>query len=137
MMAASDPFFRSEFDEFLYAAIGTESNGMALSVLSALARLNINPWEEAAELFELPKDTAAKRLLTLIARSPVRGPAHEACNCRQLVELSPRRPRPTVSSKDRIRGPREIVHWGILILLAAANNHRRPIRGSSLRTVLG
>ena len=43
---------------------------MALSVLSALSRLNIDPWEEAAELSELPTDTATHRLASLIARLP-------------------------------------------------------------------
>jgi hypothetical protein len=38
----------SEFDGFLYARIGEDSNGMLLSVLAALARLDVDPWEEAA-----------------------------------------------------------------------------------------
>ena len=40
----------SEFDDFLYAPIGEDRNGMLLSVLSALARLDIDPWQEAAKL---------------------------------------------------------------------------------------
>jgi hypothetical protein len=39
----------SEFDDFLYASIGEDSNGVLLSVLSALARLDVDPWEEAAK----------------------------------------------------------------------------------------
>jgi hypothetical protein len=46
--AASISFFRPEFDDFLYAAIYTDKDGMPLSVLSALARMNVDPWEEAA-----------------------------------------------------------------------------------------
>ena len=67
---ASVSFFRPEFDDFLYAPIGADRNEMPLSVLSALARLDIDPWEEAAELSELPKDTATQRLASLIARLP-------------------------------------------------------------------
>jgi hypothetical protein len=52
--ATSVSFFRSEFDDFLYAAIGADRNESPLSVLSALARLNLDPWQEAAELSELP-----------------------------------------------------------------------------------
>jgi hypothetical protein len=37
----------SEFDDFLFAPIGEDRNGMLLSVLSALARLDIDPWQEA------------------------------------------------------------------------------------------
>ena len=34
---------KSEFDAFLFAHIGEEKNGMLLSVLSALARLDLDP----------------------------------------------------------------------------------------------
>jgi hypothetical protein len=68
--ATSVSFFRSEFDDFLYAAIGADRNESPLSVLSALARLNLDPWQEAAELSHLPKGIAAARLERLIARLP-------------------------------------------------------------------
>ncbi len=103
---ASVSFFRPEFDAFLYAPIGTDGNEMPLSVLSALARLDIDPWEEAAELSELPKDTATQRLASLIARLPggrwtqadSRGIAH------RLIELLPRRNSPKVPLTDKARG---------------------------------
>ena len=60
--AASTYFFRPELDDFLHASIGVERNEMPLSVLSALARLNLDPWKEAAELSELPSDCATQRL---------------------------------------------------------------------------
>ena len=44
----------SEFDDFLFAPIGDDRNDMPLSVLSALARLDVDPWEEAAELARWP-----------------------------------------------------------------------------------
>jgi hypothetical protein len=44
----------SEFDDFLYAPIVEGGNGMVLSVLSALARVNVDPWDEAARLARLP-----------------------------------------------------------------------------------
>lgn len=68
--ATSVSFFRPEFNDFLYAPIGADGNEMPLSVLSALTRLNVDPWEEAAELSELPKDTATHRLASLIERLP-------------------------------------------------------------------
>lgn len=61
---------RSEFDEFLYASIVEEHNGTWLSVLSALARSNVDPWEEAARLASLPRDAARQSLTTLIAGTP-------------------------------------------------------------------
>jgi hypothetical protein len=68
--ATSISFFRPEFDDFLYAQIGANGGEMPLSVLSALARLDLDPWQEAAELSELPKGTATQRLAALIARLP-------------------------------------------------------------------
>lgn len=43
---------------------------MPLSVLSALARLDIDPWQEAAELARLPPETATQRLASSIAALP-------------------------------------------------------------------
>ena len=38
----------ARYNDFLFATVCEEANGMQLSVLSALARLNLDPWEEAA-----------------------------------------------------------------------------------------
>jgi hypothetical protein len=70
MPATSISFFRPEFDDFLYAPVGADGVEMPLSVLSALARLDVDPWMEAAELSALPKGAAAQRLASLIARLP-------------------------------------------------------------------
>jgi hypothetical protein len=60
----------AEFDDFLYAPIVEESNGTVLTVLSALARVNLNPWEEAARLALLPCETATTALGKLILALP-------------------------------------------------------------------
>jgi hypothetical protein len=60
-----------EFNEFLFAPIGEEGNGMALSVMSALTRLNIDPWREASQLSKLSKEKAVEALAPIIARLPV------------------------------------------------------------------
>jgi len=65
-----------EFDDFLFAAIGEDRNGMPLSVVSALARLDVDPWQEAASLARLPETTATRRLASLIASLPDRPSAH-------------------------------------------------------------
>ena len=106
--AASISFFRPEFDDFLYAPIGTERNEMPLSVLSALARSDVDPWEEAAELSELPKDTATQRLALLIARLP--GERWTQADSRtiatRLIELLPRRFSSKVPLAEEARGVR-------------------------------
>ena len=43
--ATSVSFIRPEFGDFLYAPIGEDRNEMPLSVLSALARLGVDPEE--------------------------------------------------------------------------------------------
>lgn len=60
----------SEFDAFLFAPVDGERNGMVLSVLSALARLDVDPWREAAELARMPREAANRRLTSLIAALP-------------------------------------------------------------------
>jgi hypothetical protein len=89
--AASASFVSAELSEFLYAPIGSENNGMTLSVLSALTRLNIDPWDEAAQLCELPKHAAATRLCSLIARLPAGSWTHTDCQAiaEHLIEFLP------------------------------------------------
>jgi hypothetical protein len=55
-----------EFNAFLFAPVGGDRDGMALSVLSALARRDVDPWQEAAELANMPADGARARLTSLI-----------------------------------------------------------------------
>lgn len=59
--AASVLFAGAEFNDFLYASIGEERNDIPLTVLSAFARLNLDPWAEAAKLSELPTSAATRR----------------------------------------------------------------------------
>jgi hypothetical protein len=66
--------FGHEFDEFLYAPIGEEENGMELSVMSALARRNVDPWHEAARLSRLPRAVATQELCVMIAELSPRDP---------------------------------------------------------------
>jgi hypothetical protein len=61
---------KSEFDPFLYAPVGEERNGMLLSVLSALARLDVDPWLEAATLTKMPAKDATLRLTSLLSSLP-------------------------------------------------------------------
>lgn len=43
---------------------------MSLSMLSALARLNVDPWDEAARLAALPRQAATSFLASLLAALP-------------------------------------------------------------------
>jgi len=59
---------RTPFDAFLYAVLGEDHAGNAVSVLSALARLGLDPWVEAAGLSAMSKDGARKHLGLLLVR---------------------------------------------------------------------
>ena len=91
--AAASVFFFKPDDDFLYAPVGADKSGMTLSLLSALSRLDLDPWKEAAELSELPTDTAAQSLASQIARLP--GGRWESTDVRaiadRLIELLPHR----------------------------------------------
>ena len=61
-----------EMDPFLFASVGEEVNGIPLSVLSALARLGVDPRDEATRLSHLTSKTAASQLARMFARLPDR-----------------------------------------------------------------
>ena len=61
-----------EMDPFLFASVGEEIAGIPLSVLSALAQLDLDPRNEAARLSNLTREAAASQLGRLFARLPDR-----------------------------------------------------------------
>ncbi|MPY72255.1 MAG: hypothetical protein GEU92_19535 [Alphaproteobacteria bacterium] len=60
----------SEFNDFLFAFVGEEKSGIQLTVLSALARLGLDPWQEAARLSKLSSKAATSALAAAIAALP-------------------------------------------------------------------
>ena len=120
--AASVSFFRTEFDDFLYAPIGADRNETPLSVLSALARLNLDPWKEAAELSELPKDIATQRLATSIARQPAGqwARADSKAIAGRLIELLPRRSNSKVALTEKAQGHRGMNGFTVAKILICA-----------------
>src|SRR3546814_6948512 len=60
----------SQFNDFLFAYVGEEKEGLEVTVLSALARLGLDPWEEAARLSALSEEAATSALTATIARVP-------------------------------------------------------------------
>ena len=67
---ARAPRLGSEFNAFLFSPIGEGRNGMPLSVVTLLARRDLDPWLEAASLAAMPADAAARRLDSLIRALP-------------------------------------------------------------------
>lgn len=60
----------SAYNGFLHAEVGEENSGTKLTVLTALTRLGVDPWQEAARLADLPRDVAVTALAASIARLP-------------------------------------------------------------------
>ena len=102
--AALSPLIGPEFDEFLGASIGEDRNGTGLSVLSALARLDVDPWQEATSLARMPREAATARLTELIDALP-REPTNaipSRTSAADLVALLPKRKAPNVRPSDSV-----------------------------------
>ena len=118
--AALSPLIEPEFDKFLGASIGEDRNGTGLSVLSAFARLNVDPWQEATSLARMPSDAAAARLTELIEALP-RAPA-DAIPSRMiadLVALLPKGKALDVRSLDSAFAARGLRETRVFIALSA------------------
>ena len=79
---------------------------MLLSVLSALARLDLDPRREAAELARMPKQAAKQRLTSLIEAlpdAPPTRPEPETISTR-LIALLPRGASSTIAPSEKFPG---------------------------------
>ena len=56
----------ARYEDFLFAPVCEDANGIRLSVISALARTDVDPWEEATRLAAMPKAVAEKTLLSIL-----------------------------------------------------------------------
>lgn len=89
-----------EFDAFLSAPVGEDADGVGLTVMSALARIGLDPWSEAARLSDLPHDAAVEALAVTLGRLPAGSwaPAGDLRTlgdlARRLAECLPRSHRP-------------------------------------------
>jgi hypothetical protein len=106
----SMPALSPAFNDFLFATVCEERNEMPLSVISALARLDLDPWTEAADLAGMPVDGAASRLSSLLAGYIDDQPAQpdRATIAARLVTLLPQAAKAGVSgsASDGRKGQR-------------------------------
>lgn len=116
----------SEYNAFLFAAVGEEKIGLPLTVLTALARLGVDPWQEAARLSDLPRDAAVRAFAVTIAKLPEgdwKASDAEAIAAR-LVNWLPGRSAPPIpsSAAARVRGtmnnsrPSTWLIWGAVFV---------------------
>jgi hypothetical protein len=92
----------SEFQQFLYAPIYDDREGVTLSVLSALARQDIDPWTEAARLCRLPEETAVEQIIAMLDGLP-RRTATSLDRIEVANRLSALLPRPAASGVSGAR----------------------------------
>lgn len=120
-LPASFSLLHSELNGFLFATLGKEENGEPLSVLSALTRLDIDPWAEGARLAKLPKEAAVRALTPVIAVFPEehRSPAQVRDIAVRLAALLPEPPAaaPATAAAPQVRRRSWELFW--LAALAA------------------
>jgi hypothetical protein len=94
-------FLGPEFNDFLFAPIGMERNGKSLSVISAMARLDLDPWAEAKILSQLPAVSATQKLTSFIdglQKTPA-APDVDRMIASQLIALLPGHTRTKMAAK--------------------------------------
>ncbi len=127
-MSASDILHPdgADFDSFLFAEVGEDRNGATVTVISALARLGIEPWNEARELAGLGQEEAKARLTAhfeTITDIPALALA-SASRAARLVPLLPKnKPRlvskpPEKTAEDTTESPRRLpASWLFIALI--------------------
>lgn len=121
-LAARFSLLHSDLTDFLFAAVGNEPNGMPLNVISALTRLGIDPWEEAARLAALPKALAAEALAPMIARLPIVRPlaSDNLTVSHRLVELLPTSKKAASSNRDQTAAKDQRYFRALMLFLCIA-----------------
>ena len=149
----TDPL-RSDLNDFLFTPVADDANGMHLTMLSVLARSGVDPWVEAAELASLPRESAARKLVHVLANVP-NGPLPgddtatlAACLVAQLHLPKNRRipsgaaaavghkvPPPSFAARPKSR--LAIYAVVVLILMAAAGYRARTSSGPAAGNDIG
>ena len=119
-------YLTPQFDDFLFARINEDSEATPLSVLSVLARLGVDPWEEAAKLARLERVSAAKRLVEFIAATPGAPTAYLSAKTvsDRLIDLLPSSAGATIQPRQE-RGVRALtksrfLSWPVVIAVILA-----------------
>ena len=122
------------YDVFLYGSVADQENGTPISVLTALARGNCDPWEEAARLAKLSSDRAERELVELLAGGVGRKVSFVELEAaaKRLVPLLPFRRKVNHAAAAVSIGTdaaRQLAYWfvwfAIITMLIVAQEHDR------------
>jgi hypothetical protein len=114
-LPAAFSLLRSEFNDFLFAPVGNDEDHRTLSVLSALTAAGLDPWQQAAALWRMPRGKAIETLSSTLATLPgrTRSVAETRDAASRLIALLPRRP----SAKTRLAGAMRYASGAVALLL--------------------
>jgi hypothetical protein len=120
----------SRYNDFLFAPICEDTNGTRLSVLSALARMDVDPWEEATKLAAMPKAIAQSTLIStleLLSGKSWKAPEAEVVAAR-LIQLLPEGAEAPKAAAREIAGVRaqRTSYWLVWLVFAVAISFLSP-----------
>ena len=126
----------SAYNDFLFGSLGPDAAGTEVTVLSALSRLGIDPWQEAAHLAALPREAAAAALADIILRLPDRtgADANAPVIAARLVALLPKGAVADIpqTKEARVASLEAAVKSG-----RASQKPKKGATGTTMRAVIG
>jgi hypothetical protein len=132
--------FESQYDAFLFASL-CETDEMTLSVVSLLARQDVDPWQEAARLTQLPRAQAINSLAATISQSNSGQWSQSEANtmATRLIELLPSHSRSNAAWGDDGNGRLTywMVAWLLFLSLAMSGNNMQKATGYSSTPATG
>jgi hypothetical protein len=116
------PNLTSRFDEFLFASVCVETGGHSLSVLSALARMDVDPWEQASRLAAMPNPAAVKTLAVALGsiQQIIWSDSEAEAAATRLIQLLPQGSEPSPTAKMPSSGAPLTGYWWIWVAFAVA-----------------
>jgi len=112
-----------DFEQFLYSPVGKDRNNNVVTVLSALARLDLDAWVETAALVSMDQGAARARLAQLLSQlrdvPTLKRNAGQVAQDLSLLLPDRQAPHPRPSWKALAQGQLAtiIVIWSLLALV--------------------
>lgn len=138
-MPQAFPPLGEEFEPFLFAVICDETNGMALTMNSLIARSGADPWTEAARLAKLPKAAALDALTRIL---PNRDGDEKSATLARLLALLPSQ-RPAILKVTPVTRTSAtplliaaalalLICWALATLLSGASHDDHPVEPTGI-----